>query len=460
MSKPGAGVIAVMLVTLAGCFGGHPMAAGSSGPSSQIASITLAPAALTVQNPATRGGASAHARIRVSLTLTNQAGARITSGTLAQPVRISVYGPSPAVLTAETPVIKSATSAVYFDYNGRFLANPVIATAVSGHAFAQMSLQPRHRGFAGSSSVTFPMTSRNNIAQGWGFQASVGGGPQHFVEMDTGSRGLVVPASILGRGAIGPGAAGKITYTSDGKEFLGHYYLAPLTLSAGGSMARTVPIRVLAVDKSACVSGYPKCRPGKIGGLGVMGVGFDRGQASSMPPELTNAFLAITGVSAGAMHPGYIIRRRSVTLGITVRDQAGFNELPLIGGGTGPGDWNTAPGCFSFPRLSTYPRQCGTVLVDTGIASAILGLPKPKRPASMRTSIPNGTPIRVDVGLRSGPSALSFGFTTGATAQPLTPTSIRWAGGAAPFVNTGRHPIALYDYLFDAGSGKVGFRAG
>jgi len=436
------------------------MAAGSSSPSQQIASITLAPAALSLQNPATRGGAAAHARIKLSLTLTNQAGARITSGTLSQPVRLQVYGPSPAVLTAETPVIRSATGAVYFDYDGRFLANPVIVTAVSGHAFAQVSFQPRHRGFVGSSSVTFPMTSRDNIAHGWGFQASVGGGPEHFVEMDTGSRGLVVPASILGKGAVGPGAAGKITYTSDGKEFLGHYYLAPLTLSAGGSMAKTVPIRVLAVDKSACASGYPKCRPGKIGGLGVMGVGFDRGQASSMPPELTNAFLAITRVTGGSMHPGYIIRKRSVTLGITTGNQAGFNELPLTGGGTGPGDWNTAPGCFSFPRLSTYPRPCGTVLVDTGIASAILGLPKSKRPASMSTSIPNGTPIRVDVGPRSGPSALSFGFTTGALSQPLTPTSIRWAGGSAPFVNTGRHPIALYDYLFDAGSGKVGFRAG
>src|SRR5260370_39992257 len=128
-----------------------------------------------------------------------------------------------------------------------------------------MSVRSRHRRLAGSSSVHVPMTSRDNIADGWGFQASVGGGTQHFVEMDTGSRGLVVPASILGKGAVGPGAAGKITYTSDGKECLGHYYLAPLTLSAGGSMARTVPIRVLAVDKAASPTAYPKSRPGKIG---------------------------------------------------------------------------------------------------------------------------------------------------------------------------------------------------
>jgi anti-sigma regulatory factor (Ser/Thr protein kinase) len=34
----------------------------------------------------------------------------------------------------------------------------------------------------------------------------------------------------------------------------------------------------------------------------------------------------------------------------------------------------------------------------------------------------------------------------------------RVAAGTAPFVNTGRDPIASYDYLFDDGSGKVGFK--
>jgi hypothetical protein len=40
----------------------------------------------------------------------------------------------------------------------------------------------------------------------------------------------------------------------------------------------------------------------------------------------------------------------------------------------------------------------------------------------------------------------------------MAPTSIRWAAGTAPFDNTGRDPIASYDYLFDDGSGKVGFK--
>ena len=72
----------------------------------------------------------------------------------------------------------------------------------------------------------------------------------------------------------------------------------------------------------------------------------------------------------------------------------------------------------------------------------------------MRTTIPDGTQIRITVG--SAPPALSYRFTTGASGQPLTPKAIRWASDPKPFVNTGRHPIALYDYLFDDGAGKVG----
>jgi hypothetical protein len=473
MFKWGAGVPTLVVVALSACGGGQPSASAlttaTAQPAAQAAqptggtsqagpSVTLSPQAVKLENPARRGGVAPQAEIKLSLTATDRAGHPITRGALPQPVQIHVYGPSPAVVTPTTAVIRTATPTVRLHYNGRFVANPVIVTAVYGHAFAQASLQPRNHGFSGSSAVTFPMNRQNNIKRGWGMFASVGGGPQHYVEIDTGSRGLVIPKSILGRGAIGPGPPGHITYTSDGKEFLGHYWLAPLKLSAGGATVTTVPIRVLAVEAARCAPGYPRCRSTQIGG--VMGVGFARGSPSSMPPELTNAFLALTGVTEGSMHPGYIIRRSSVTLGISAGNQAGFNELPLTPGGTGPGDWNTESGCFSFPRLPAYPRQCGTVLVDTGLPSAIIGLPKTQRPASMRSTIPDGTPIRIDVGLPRGPSVLSYGFTTGATNQPQAPTSIRWAGDPKPFVNTSRHPIALYDYLFDDGSGRVGFKPG
>ena len=53
--------------------------------------------------------------------------------------------------------------------------------------------------------------------------------------------------------------------------------------------------------------------------------------------------------------------------------------------------------------------------------------------------------------------ALRYGYTTGGKGA-LTPTSIRWAAGSPPFINTGRKVISRYDYLFDAGSGLLGFQ--
>ncbi|MBA3716881.1 MAG: hypothetical protein H0W87_01465 [Actinobacteria bacterium] len=321
-----------------------------------------------------------------------------------------------------------------------------------------MSFQPKHRGFPGKKSVTFriPNTNNQNFDHGWGFTASIGGGLAHFVQMDTGSRGVVVPAAVLGPKAVGPGPPGQIEYTSDGKIFLGHYYLTPLKLSAGGVSVTTVPIQVLGVQQAACDPAYPKCVVGKIDGLGLIGVGFDRGTSGPAPPELTNGFLALTGIVQGSMHPGYIVRAASVTLGLTSAGQAGYSRIPLQPGGTGPGDWNTESGCFGFPQISGYASLCGTMLVDTGINSAILGLARSQRPPSIPDTIPDGVSINFAAPSTVNPVA-SYTFTTG-SGEPPAPTSVRWAAGSAPFVNTGRNLIARFNYLFDDGSGRVGFK--
>jgi hypothetical protein len=468
---------AALLIALVAPLDGDTAAAHAS--SQRVGTITLSPRAVTLSNPVVKGRSAKAARIAVSLIVLDAHGKPITKGTFSKPIGIQVYAPSLGVLTPETSLIRSPKSKIYFDYTGGYVANSILVTAVSGHAFSLMSFQPKHRGFAGTGSVTFPISSpARNIANGWGFMASVGGGRAHYVQMDTGSRGVIVPTSVLGKSAVGPGAAGQITYTSDGKEFLGHYYLAALTLSAGGKSVTTVPIQVLGVDKGACAPKYPKCvPPTSVSGLGMIGVGFDRGSAqgppdpstgerpapppapSKAPPELTNPFLALTSVIQGSMHPGYVISSKGVTLGITSAGTAGFKAVRLAAGGSGPGDWNTEPGCFSFPSISGYAPQCGTVLVDTGIDSAILGLPTAQRPSSIASSIPDGEHIQIQLPTASTANAiLSYSFATGDTGNPMAPTSIRWAAGTAPFVNTGRDPISRYDYLFDAGSGKVGFR--
>jgi hypothetical protein len=430
-----------------------------------VRGIVLSPQAITLPNSPIAGHAGRpEANISVSLRALNSAGQPIRSGQFTQPIKLHVYGP-PGVLIARTTSIGSPRPTISFRYTGRAVRNPVIVTATAGPAFALISFQPKHQGFSGSQAKTFRLANpARNLARGWDFIASVAGGRSHLVEMDTGSRGLVVPASVLGPGAVGPGPAGRIEYSSDGKIFSGHFYLAPVTLRAGRTSVTTVPIELLGVDHASCdLARYPKCKPGKLAGLGVMGVGFDRhgltGLPARMPPELTNVFLALTNVIEGAMHPGYLIASATVTLGITPGNSAGFLEVPLKRGGTGPGDWNTEPGCFSFPEISGYGPRCGTVLVDTGIASAILGLPRSQRPPAIATSIPAGQRIAIDVAQNARTSpVLSYSFRVG-DRGPSTPTAIRWAAGKAPFVNTGRRPISQHSYLFDAGSGAVGFKS-
>ena len=452
----GAAFVAGALALAAyGCGGNGAAAATPAG--NRIATITLSPQAVTLPNPVSAHGRGSAKRIAVSLAALDSSGRPIT-GPFATPIRIRVYAQRPGELSTARAVISAPERQIYFTYDGGPVANSIVVTAVAGRAFALMSFQPRNRGLPGGQSVDFPMPdAARNIARGWGFQASIGGGPAHYVEMDTGSRGIVVPASALGPSAVGPGPAGMIEYTSDGKEFLGNYYLAPVKLSFGGVGVTTVPIRVLGVSRAACAPGYPNCRVGGIGGLGVMGVGFDRGKSSPMPPELTNPFLALQNVIQGQMDPGYLIRAGGVTLGITSADAAGFDEVALQSGGSGPGDWNTAPGCFSFPEIAGYPAQCGTVLMDTGIASAILGLPRPQRPPGIAARIPDGESVQIAVGSRGASPILSYGFAVG-DGGPTTPTRLRWAGDPSAFVNTGRRVISSYDYLYDAGSGRLGFR--
>lgn len=429
-----------------------------SPPRGAIGTITLSPQAVTLQNPPAPGDHAPGRRIGVTLATNDASGRLLTGGRFAEPIRITVYAPAPTVLRAESATISSPRRTIFFDYSGGYVANPIIVTAVSGHAFSLMSFQPAHRGFPGRQSISFPMPdSARNITHGWGFRASIGGGPSHYVQLDTGSRGLVVPASILGSQAIGPGPPGKIEYTSDGKEFLGHYYLATVKLSSGDATATTVPMRVLGVNRAACAPGYPRCHVGGIRGLGVMGVGFARGKVSRTPPELSNVFLALRGIVQGSMHPGYLIGPTGVTLGISAADGAGFSEVRLRPGGTGPGDWNTAPGGFAFPQVPGYPAQYGTVLVDTGIAGAILGLPRSLRPPSIRHAVPDGERVQISVGFPMTTPVLSYGFAVG-DGGPTTPLSIRWAAGSSAFVNTGRRLLSRYEYLFDAASGRVGFK--
>jgi hypothetical protein len=306
----------------------------------------------------------------------------------------------------------------------------------------------------GTQSVRFELSDvARNFRSGWHLNVSIAGGKWRGVQIDTGSIGFVVGRNAVGPRAVGPLAAGRQEYTSNGLILLGHYYRAPVTLEAGTASATTVPLTLLAVEQLACDPKYPKCsvRGRSAQSVGVLGVGFARKESIG-----SNAFLQIASMVRGGMHPGYIVANDAIALGLTAQNSRGFQFIQL---GRGSHDWNGAPGCFGFPGKPAYEHMCGTILVDTGLASMIVSRAPALRPASIRTAIPNGTAIEIAAPAFIRP-IMHYRFSVG-DRGPLSATFIRWssAAGNGAFVNTGRNVIRGYDYLYDAKCGRVGFRA-
>jgi hypothetical protein len=316
---------------------------------------------------------------------------------------------------------------------------------------------------------TLPLVSDASISLSSGLDlvVSIAGGADKTVQVDTGSRGLVVARTAIGSHASDTGQKGWVEYTSDGRILSGEYFLAPIRFHTTRSTVDTIPVRVLGVESSSCDSKYPHCAPeADVDHVGMLGVGY--GHHAKGTDALTtevNPFLELQAMQDGTARRGYIITRNAITLGLTAGDLASFRQvtLPKPPGSTAgpaglPGSWGAAPGCFALPDNGDDTR-CGTVLVDTGIATMIVGLDAAQRPPTMQDTIPNGTRIRIGIPTFTDP-ALAYSVTTGAADDALAPQgnpAARWSQ-SGPFVNTGRRLLAGYDYLFDADAGHIGFR--
>ncbi len=219
--------------------------------------------------------------------------------------------------------------------------------------------------------VLRPLGAGSPVANGYRLKLSVGGGPLHAVQVDTGSIGVVVPRSALGPGAHDTGISGRMEYTSSGRIFTGRYVVAPLVLvDAAGRRVTTTPIRILAIDAASCdTARHPACVAGRsVAGVGMLGVGFARGTGS---PDINPFLHARDG--GRILAPAYIITDRSIVLGAEATDEAGFSSEHLVRAGA---DWGPPTGCFAI-RGSRY---CGTILIDTGLGYAIARIPRDLRP--------------------------------------------------------------------------------
>ncbi|MDQ2992656.1 MAG: hypothetical protein M3R30_07565 [Candidatus Eremiobacteraeota bacterium] len=303
-------------------------------------------------------------------------------------------------------------------------------------ALSIVALSLSFAGAADAAAVLQPLGSGSPVTHGYFLKISVGGGPLHVVQVDTGSVGVVVPRTTLGPGARDTGIPGRIEYTSSGRIFIGRYVVAKLTLvDAGGRRVMVAPMRVLAIDAASCDNArHPACVAGRsVAGVGMLGVGFARDTGS---PDVNPFLHALDG--GRSLAPAYVFTERSIVLGAESTDEVGFSATHLARAST---DWAPPSACFAVGAS----RYCGTVLIDTGLGYAIARVPKSARP--------------------SGATAGSFWTITidvpdsGAALAAREITKARWSSGhGPPFLNTGRALLGSFDYLYDAASGRVGFR--
>lgn len=101
--------------------------------------------------------------------------------------------------------------------------------------------------------------------------------------------------------------------------------------------------------------------------------------------------------------------------------------------------------------MDNFHAKMGTVLIDTGLTNMMLAAPDGPSPGE----VPAGA--RVTVHLLGG--KLHYSFTSGDTADSLTPRKTTWIKPThGVFVNTGLRALSAFDYLFDADGGYLGLR--
>ena len=281
---------------------------------------------------------------------------------------------------------------------------------------------------------------------------SVNGGKTSPFTVDTGSVGVVVPASEVPN--IPAGApTGTLTYSSSGLQLTGVWVTLPVRFpgavnAAGASTTAESTVPVLAVTSSKCLGGGVNSHRCTGGIQHMLGVGFGRGENRA---PTYNPFLNLTEMASGTMRRGYLIGRGGLSLGLTGANVTGAWTMQQLTSAGAPkegthNDWLTPTGGF---QLGDSPSRSGKVLIDTGLLDMIVegeGLPS-------TGMVPDGTAITIDVG------DLHYSFAV-ADGGAQTPIGVHHASARnGTFVNTGLRALGHYDLLYDADGGFLGLRA-
>lgn len=460
-------------------------------PTCQPGVIVFTPAVTQVNNPVDPGVISSNTpqQLTIQMALCNSQGQPLIPSA-SNPIHIDVYGAPDGVISPASTT--SSTGEVTFTYNGQAFPNNISVNAWmsdssnNGAALGVTQILKNNTLSCSASTTSYevPLVSTLpntlNVMADVGYAESAPSTSYTSFTIDTGSLGVLVPSRELPHNGnvIGPGAAGVKYYDSSGNTYSGNYYLAPVRVQLASGAVTTQPIMVLGIDKAYCTGPTTKaCYSNPPSpNLHYLGVGFNRNSTTAgdlFNSPTANAFLHITNIHNGTdLTPGYYLTpgdgttTTGLTLGIT--STANYNVINLTPNPAVPGDFNPQAGCFSFPNSSPSTPFCGTALLDVGIDSMFIELPKNQWPAGTYDPSTNqvlaGVNMSILMGAQNAPS-LSYNFyAVNGTPPPSnspTPTVVQWVDGTATgqtFVNTGRRPLYIYDYFYNGQCGKVGFK--
>jgi hypothetical protein len=300
-----------------------------------------------------------------------------------------------------------------------------------------------------------PFTSLSSLEAGFHVNAALGGGAPHVFLVDTGSVGILVPRRTLGPDYqnFDPSHDTTFGYVSSGKTYHGQWVKVPVVLGVppswdGTGDYPTAQIEVFAVD-----------RPDNFDG-GLFGIGFAIGKSADGGPT-RNPLLHMTYQGTRLGH-GYIVSTTNIEVGLTGANSENFVFVPLERNDSNE-DWEQPVGSVKLDSALGGDSVTfnSTILMDTGIPEMILWIDGNSAPFKLPSGQPFPAGITAIVSWRDPDQdtepALDYTFVTGDETQSMAPSFVEWRKGDG--INTGRNVLAGYDYLYDAKSGRIGFRS-
>ncbi|KAH7087590.1 hypothetical protein FB567DRAFT_469962 [Paraphoma chrysanthemicola] len=319
-------------------------------------------------------------------------------------------------------------------------------------------------------------------------------GVQVEMPVDTGSTGLLIGAPILPSVDPEIGEPAHHFFTSSKILYVGRLVELPLSFEGEGGSYATAKVPILIVDKSWRCPWYSpgkdtfECPSGPHGEKAIerdtshimyMGIGFGRnhpGDGMPIAAPRVNPFLNIVAIdglplSKKPLKAGYVVTTKGIELGLTPDNTRGFlfDELrPGWGHANDSRDWSMAEMCFS---INGEGRNCGDVLVDTGIAQMyiradegvslpVVTIRNPNKDgyAKMVKRVKRGTRISVEFPTIEALN-VSYSFVIGEGSASEPSYVVPGRAGYPPFINTGRNFLRGHSIAFDAIDGRFGYRA-